>query len=238
MISSLNKIEMFRQLPEAILGQVSAALQRRELTTGTLLFSQGDPGDELIIVESGKIAIFTPEENDQNKGQPIRLFGAGEVLGEMALIDQKPRSLSARAEEDSIIYTLGGENFLRLIQANPNMAITVMSGLNERIRYTTNFLNQVRIWVQRIASGDYKADEILQSSEQYQDKTLVSLAAEFAQMTSRVQEREEKLKQEVALLRIEVDDSKRKREVQEITSSDNFLKLKEKVKRLREQGNQ
>jgi hypothetical protein len=64
------------------------------------------------------------------------------------------------------------------------------------------------------------------------------LAAEFAQMTSRVQEREEKLKQEVALLRIEVDDSKRKREVQEITSSDNFLKLKEKVKRLREQGNQ
>ena len=236
MNEALKKIDLFQPLPDEILERVSASLNRRSLEAKEILFNLGDPGDELIIVESGQIAIYAPTPGDPKAGQAIRLFQPGDVFGEMALIDQKARSLSARAEIPSTILTLGREEFLGLLQENNDMVLGVMGGLNDRIRYTTDFLSQVRDWVQRIANGNYQAEDILKSSDQYQDKTLVTLAAEFAQMASRVQEREEELRKEVALLRIEVDETKRRAEVAKITASEEFLSLKEKAKLMRAQG--
>ncbi|HNT23070.1 MAG TPA: cyclic nucleotide-binding domain-containing protein [Anaerolineales bacterium] len=232
----LKNVELFRSLPEDVLERVSGALSTRHLESKEILFNLGDPGTYLVIVESGQVAIYAPLPNDPQAGQAIRIFQPGDVLGEMALIDQKSRSLSARAETPAVVLTLGREEFLRLLNESSDLVLAVMSGLNDRIRYTTDFLSQVRDWVQRIANGSYQADDIMKSSDQYKDKTLVTLAAEFAQMASRVQEREEQLRKEVAMLRIEVDESKRKAEVAAITGSQEFLSLKEKVKRLREQG--
>lgn len=234
MIELLKQTELFGRLPEEILQEVAAALVRRSLSTGEVLFHQGDPGDELILVERGQIAIYAPAPDDPAKGQPIRLFRDRQALGEMALIDQKPRSLSARAEEPTTILTLDGQAFRRLIQDHPELALSVMAGLSERIRYTTDFLNEVRLWVQRVASGSYQLENI--SEERYRDSTLSTLAAEFAQMASRVQEREEKLRQEVAMLRIQVDEEKRRQEVNLITSSEAFQSLKEKARQLRQRN--
>jgi len=62
------------------------------------------------------------------------------------------------------------------------------------------------------------------------------LAAEFAQMAARVQEREETLRKEVAQLRIQIDESKRKQEAQSIMDSDYYKSLKEKAKKLRQKN--
>ena len=236
MNQSLKNVDLFRALPAPILERVSATLKRRTLAAKEILFNLGDPGVELVIVEEGQIAIYAPLPNDPAAGQAIRIFQPGDVLGEMALIDQKARSLSARAEIPTVVLTLEREEFIQLLRENNEMVLAVMSGLNGRIRYTTDFLSQVQDWVQRIANGSYQAEDILKTSDQYEDKTLVKLAAEFAQMASRVKEREEQLRKEVAMLRIEVDETKRRAEVAQITGSQEFLSLKEKVKRLREQG--
>src|SRR4030042_2744683 len=99
--TTLKQMTMFSQLPNAALAEIAAALQPRRLAAGEILFNQGDPGNELIIVEEGSIAIFVPTEGAPGEGQPIRIFRPGELLGEMALIDRKPRSASARGEEPS-----------------------------------------------------------------------------------------------------------------------------------------
>ena len=98
----------------------------------------------------------------------------------MALIDQKPRSTSARAEETSSIYALSGEAFHKILGQNPEMAVSVMAGLNDRIRYTTEFLGEVRNWVRRMAEGNYQTGGVMESNK-YTDPTLANLAAEFAQ---------------------------------------------------------
>ena len=231
---SLKEIPLFGRLPDQTLAEVYAALKSRRLEAGEVIFNQGDEGDELIVVKEGGISIFAPIDGGEGTEKAIRIFGPGEVLGEMALIDQKPRSLSARAEEASTILTLGLKEFKTLLTENSEMVFSVMSGLNERIRYTTDFLSEVRQWVQRVAEGNYQAGEIINSGDKYSDETISSLAAEFAQMTARVQEREDELRKEVLKLRIEVDDTKRKQDVEEILDSDYYRNLKEKARQMRQ----
>ncbi len=232
---SLREISLFRQLSEHSLLELASALQARQLAAGEVLFRQGDIGDELIIVQEGEIAIYTPLEEAEGEGQPIRLFQPGEFLGEMALIDRQPRSVSARAESPSRILALRGDDFRRLLDQNPELARSVMAGLSERIRYTTDFLSEVGNWVQRIAEGNYQSSADLDAGS-YRDPSLVALAAQFARMASLVKQREDNLRQEVTQLRIEIDQVKRKQEAELIMGSDYYRNLKQKAESLRKRA--
>lgn len=229
---ALKNVTMFSQLSPEALAEVTAALKPRELSAGEILFNQGDPGNELIIVKEGSVAIFVPVEGAPGGGQAIRIFQPGELLGEMALIDRKPRSASARAEQPSKILTLKESDFQRLLSQHPEMALSVMSGLNDRIRYTTDFLGEVRTWVRRVAEGNYQTSGLVESNK-FEDKNMATLAAEFATMAARVQEREEILKKEVIALRIEIDDAKRKQDAEKIMGSDYYKNLKERARLMR-----
>jgi CRP-like cAMP-binding protein len=232
LIALLKKIELFKTLPEEAIEQVAAELKVRTMQKGEVLFNLGDPGDELIIVQEGKIAIYMPETGNLQTGQAIRIFQPGEFLGEMALIDQKTRSASARAEMDSVVATLDVENFKHLIESHPEVAMGVMSGLNGKIRYTTDFVNKMGQEMKKLAEGNYQG---IAAPTDLQDTSLAGLAADFVRMAARVQEREEKLQQEVAQLRIEIDETKRKQEVTQITGSKYYKSLKDKLKALREE---
>jgi signal transduction histidine kinase len=111
------------------------------------------------------------------------------------------------------------------------MALSVMRGLTERIRYTTEFLNEVQTWVKKIADGNY--DRAHQADATYEDPSIQNLAADFAQMAARVQEREQALRKEVSRLKIQIDQAKKERQVQEIVGSDYFQSLKEQADKLR-----
>ncbi len=231
----LRKVALFSELPDTTLAEIAAALKSRNLAAGEILFNQGDPGEELIIVAEGRLSIFAPTGGPGQPIQPIRIFQTGDLLGEMALIDRKPRSLSCRAESASRVLALHGEDFRRLLAQNPAIALAVMSGLSDRIRYTTDFLSEVRKWVKVIAEGSYRPDSALANGT-YTDPTLATLAAEFTQMAARVQEREELLRQEVSQLRIEIDQARRKQEFEQITGSDYYRQLKEKPQNIRRQN--
>jgi CRP-like cAMP-binding protein len=228
----LKSILIFKALSDEAIEQVADGLKTRTLQTGEVLFNLGDPGDEMIIVEQGKIAIYMPDDGQPQAGQALRIFQPGDILGEMALIDHQPRSASARAETDSVIATLDIKTFKRLLEEHPDVAMGVMSGLSNRIRYTTNFIGEVRQWMQKLAEGNYQG---IETPAEMQDSSLSALAADFVRMAARVREREEKLQQEVAQLRIEIDEAKRRQEVTQITGSEYYVSLKEKLKALRDE---
>lgn len=232
--NSLKDTSLFQNLSESDLAALMTVMHPRQLAAGEVLFNQGDPGDELLVVQSGKLAIFTPMAGKPNTGQAIRFFGPGEVLGEMALIDRKPRSASARAEEASTVLRLQGDDFRRLLAQNPDTTQAVMAGLSDRIRYTTDFLSEVRNWVQRMMEGNYQSAANT-GAGQYRDPTLAVLAGEFARMATVVQEREELLKQEVMQLRVEIDQAKRIEDSSRIMGSEYYQALKERAKLLRKQ---
>ncbi len=266
-ISELD-VPIFRRLSAERLAEVSGELERRSLDAGQVLFNQGDAGDELFIVQDGCVAIFAPSIDRPGQEKPLRLFKAGDLLGEMALIDRQPRSLSARTEEPTHLLVLRGDSFRRLVRDDPAVAVAVMGGLSDRIRYTTEFLSQVRHWVGRMSAGKYKGDEFLKEMQDwvrqvagedpsqgpgapnvpvavagdapavvagvgYRDETLATLAAEFAQMATQVRAREEALQRQVEQLRIEIDETRKQRQVSEIVESDYFQSLKAQAASLR-----
>jgi CRP-like cAMP-binding protein len=233
-ITTLKNIPMFAQLTDKALEEIAGQFRPQTLATGQVLFNQGDPGNELILVTSGKLVIYAPEAGAPARGQPIRQFTDGGILGEMALIDSQPRSLSARAEEPSTILTLSKPDFERLLDENHRISRAMMAELSERIRYTTDFLGEVRQWVQHITEGNYQAGDEMISSRQHKDPHLAVLAAEFSRMAAQVKEREENLKQEVAMLRIEIDETKRREDARQIMDSDYYRSLKERVKEIRQ----
>lgn len=225
---------MFGRLSQKALEEIAALVQTRRLVPGEVLFHQGDAGDEMFIVGEGSLALFLPNPEEEGKERPIRIFAPGDALGEMALIDRQPRSASARALEPALLLVLAGDDFRRLLRQYPDMALGVMSGLNERVRYTTDFLVEVREWVKRVAEGDYQRG--FQPGTDYRDRSIATLAAEFAQMAAQVRRREEALRREIEQLRIEIDEAKKQRQVEEIVESDYFQSLRAQARRLRQQG--
>jgi CRP-like cAMP-binding protein len=256
---TLRKIYMFTHLSDERLAEVEAVLKPRELKAGEVLFNMDDPGDELYIVESGQIAIYAPDATSPGNEKAIRIFDQNDALGEMALIDRKPRSLSARALKPSLIKALGLADFQRFVQEDPAFSMSLMEGLSDRIRYTTDFLAEVKTWVGRVSSGEYNDPAFVgqvrkwmqniadgnyeqhhmgdgESSNHYTDETLSALAAEFATMTAKVQQREEELKQQISELKIAIDNSRREEEVKRVTQTKNFEDLRARAKAMREEA--
>jgi CRP-like cAMP-binding protein len=230
-MADLRKVPLFQRLGDPILQTIEATLTLRQISAGEVLFNMGATGEEMFIVREGRIAIYVPDDKNAGKEQPIRIFEPGEVLGEMALIDQQPRSLSGRALVTSEVWVLTGKDFRYLIEQSPEMSLAVMAGLNDRVRYTTQFLSEVREWVMRIAEGQY--DRSFAPTESYEEPSIRTLAAEFAQMAAQVEKREQELRKEVFRLQIQIDESKKARQVSEIVESDYFQSLRNQARKLR-----
>ncbi len=95
---------------------------------GQTIFKQGDPGsDRMFAVLEGVIEIQIGSQTVE-RVQPVHVFG------EMALIDQQPRSATAIAAVDSRIAVVDRKRFLRLVEQAPHFALNMMQVISERLR--------------------------------------------------------------------------------------------------------
>jgi CRP-like cAMP-binding protein len=103
------------------------AQHTHEVPAGSVIFRQGDPGDVMYGVVSGQVEI-------QVDGRAILTRGPDDVFGELALIDQAPRTATAVAVTDCTLASIDQHRFLYLVHETPMFALQVMSSLSERIR--------------------------------------------------------------------------------------------------------
>ena len=101
-----------------------------DVEDGTVIFDEQSPGDVMYVILSGEVDIFA-------NGQLIETLGPGDLIGEMALIDSKPRSASALTRGDCRITPVGEERFLQMVKETPSFSLHVMRLLAERLRRTT-----------------------------------------------------------------------------------------------------
>lgn len=96
-----------------------------------LIFQKGDPSEFAYIIRSGEIEIL--RDYPEN---PVRLavLNEGDVFGEMGLIDERPRSLTARAVTQTVLATVTRDEFVDLIQNKPNEALKYLRMFFERLR--------------------------------------------------------------------------------------------------------
>ena len=112
----MDVLELFRNSKNA-----------RHVSAGESLFQEGDPGDVMYVVISGEVEITHGET-------AIETLTSGDIFGEMALIDDRPRSATATVLSDSELVPIDQQWFSFLIRKNPGFAIHVMSSMAERLR--------------------------------------------------------------------------------------------------------
>jgi CRP/FNR family cyclic AMP-dependent transcriptional regulator len=105
----------------------SGARDTRVLPVGEVLFHEGESGEHMYGVIAGEIGLY---KGDRRVGA----VGPGEVLGEMALVDRSPRSLTAKADAQTTVAAMDRDTFLYLVSHTPNLALQVMSVLARRLR--------------------------------------------------------------------------------------------------------
>jgi CRP/FNR family transcriptional regulator, cyclic AMP receptor protein len=103
------------------------ATDRRHVEPGEVFFAAGDAGDQMFGLVTGQIELRRGDE-------VLARVGPGETFGEMAIIDNAPRSLTAVATEPSEVAVITRRTFLFLVHETPMFAIQVMQSLASRIR--------------------------------------------------------------------------------------------------------
>lgn len=128
-ISILKQVDIFRDIPADYLMTVAAIVVEHTLYAGEVLFSQGDAGDALYVVCEGEISI---QSGDVEKAR----LGPNTHIGEMALLDDQPRSATARALTDVRLIRIAGNDFRNLLGSHPRITMALLSALARRLRET------------------------------------------------------------------------------------------------------
>ena len=110
---------------------------RKKFSKGEVVFHEGNPGGDAYIISLGSIEIL---ENTASGQKVLGILGENEIFGEMGLIDGQPRSATARAREDSVVYVLTPKTFDNMVQENPEALLPILKILINRLRETMKFL--------------------------------------------------------------------------------------------------
>jgi CRP/FNR family transcriptional regulator/CRP/FNR family cyclic AMP-dependent transcriptional regulator len=182
--TALQNVPFFQNLNNDDALELATRLVPRRFNPGQVIFHLGDPGGLMYIISRGKIKISynTPD------GQEVVLaiLGPGDFFGELALLDETPRSASAESLEATETWTLHREDFIHYITENPAFALHVLQTLAQHIRRLNSQLADIFF----LDLPGRLARTLLHLSDQYgrpsEDGTLIELAltqTDLAEMT-------------------------------------------------------
>jgi len=137
-LEALRSVPLFASLDDAAATELRSLLSDRTVPQNTRLFKQGDKGDAMYLIESGRVRITIRDDDDQEV--TLAELAQGDFFGEMAIIDGRQRSADAKVIEDARFAILSRESFLSFVRSNPDVALEMLSALTERLRRTDELL--------------------------------------------------------------------------------------------------
>ena len=173
---ALESAELFRHLrPDELKALRQVTLERR-FAAGQEIFHEGDPGDGMYVVKEGSVEISGLL--NQNTRRVFSQIGPGDVFGEMAVIEHRPRSASATAVGDTTVYFIPRGEMLSLIERSPGLALSLLQEISHRLReFNRQYLNEV-VQAERLAVIGRFARSIVHDLKN--PLTVIGLTAEIA----------------------------------------------------------
>lgn len=138
---ALQKVPFFANLSNDEASSLASRLIPRRFGSGQIIFHLGDPGGLLYIITQGKVKISHSTPDGQEA--LLAILGKGDFFGELALLDDSPRSATAEAIETTETLTLHRDEFLRFMNRNPGFASHVLQTLARRIRNLNDQISDV-----------------------------------------------------------------------------------------------
>ena len=123
----LKSVDLFKSIPAENLSRVAQITDEVSYDANSSIFAEGDYGDSLFIVVDGNVRI--------HKGQQeLAMLGKGTCLGEMALLDDEPRSADATVTEDSTLFQIEQEGFYEVMGSQSDIMEGIIKLLTSRLR--------------------------------------------------------------------------------------------------------
>ena len=175
-VVTLQSCRLFKDLSPEDRGRLEAMAQERRYGPQQVIFQEGDPGDGMYVVRTGRVEIAGTVEDQ--KHHVLAALGPGEVFGEMAILDDQPRSAAAKAIEPTTADFLPREPLLELIGRSPKLALSLVHVVSHRLReFNRQYVREV-LQAERMALVGRFASSIVHDLKN--PLTIIGIAADLA----------------------------------------------------------
>lgn len=123
----LSKLEFFEEFSAKELERIRSMAEEVTADAGAVLMEQGDVGQEAFVITKGQAGVYVG-------GNRVATIGPGSAVGEMALLDKRPRSATVKALTDLELLSFDSKRFQELLESMPKAATRVISQLNAKLR--------------------------------------------------------------------------------------------------------
>jgi CRP-like cAMP-binding protein len=130
--ATLHNVPLFSQLSPADLQRVEEVARERVYPKNSVILFEDDPGDSLFVVKQGQVKVVLIGEDGREV--ILSVLGEGQFFGEMALLDDEPRSAHVIAMEDATLVVLRREDFQGILLQSPALALALLRELTRRLR--------------------------------------------------------------------------------------------------------
>ncbi len=142
--STLLAGQLFKAMQMSELDAILAMATERQVRRGQIIFQKGDAGSSMMAVLTGRVRVGA--NSSEGKELTLDIIDPGEVFGEIALLDGKPRSADATATENSTLLVLGRREVLPFLMANPDLMFRVLMVVCGRLRQSSVALEDLALF--------------------------------------------------------------------------------------------
>lgn len=139
----LQRSPLFRGLPPQAVERIAGLATQRAYREGEIVFSQGDPGDALYAVVSGKVRISTGTADGRQVF--LNIMEPGDTFGEIALLDGGARTAAATSIAPTELISIRREHFRGLLEHEPQLALELLRLCGQRLRWTSGLLEDAAL---------------------------------------------------------------------------------------------
>jgi CRP/FNR family transcriptional regulator len=140
-IEVLRRAPLFATLDDEAFRLLTDELMEVDLSRGASVFREGDQGDQMYFIVSGKIKLG--RTSPDGRESLLAILGPGELFGEMALFDPAPRTATATAVSETRLAGLKNDALMALLRARPEVSAQLLQALARRLRRTNDSLSDL-----------------------------------------------------------------------------------------------
>lgn len=146
---ALESAELFRRLKAEELQALRQLATEQTFAAGAGIFREGDGGDGVYVVRDGLVEISGMINQDTRR--VFSQIGPGGLFGEMAVIEQRPRSATATAVQDSTVYFFARDDMLSFLERSPGFALSLLQVISHRLREFNQYYLREVVQTERLA---------------------------------------------------------------------------------------
>jgi CRP-like cAMP-binding protein len=151
-VEVMSQVDLFRGVSLPELQTLSRVAQPVAYSDGEMLFNEGDEGDTIYIIQEGIVKISTLVSGQEKQ---ISTCFEGELVGELAMLDGRPRSAKAVASGTVRAFVISRKDFTDFMIARPSVMLALLETLTRRARRLSDLVEGNIEWLGKLARGDF-----------------------------------------------------------------------------------